>query len=51
MDTKDINDRQVAQVTAYMYEGDIVYDEQGNITNKLVQTVEYTDLPVTEEKI
>jgi hypothetical protein len=46
---EDLIPDQVANVQAFIYEGEIVRDEEGNITNPLVQTVEYTDLPVIEE--
>jgi hypothetical protein len=32
---------QITKVTLYVYEGDLEYDEQGNITNKLRETLTY----------
>ena len=34
-----------------VFEGDIVRDEQGRITNKLVQTIEYGTLETTQEDV
>lgn len=31
----------IQRVTLYFYEGDLEYDSEGKITNKLIQTMEY----------
>ena len=48
MIVKDINLGQTATATAYVYEGDIQYDKDGNITNKLIEVKTFEDLPVEE---
>lgn len=41
MDTNDAIQPQVTKVQLFVYEGDIVKDEDGNITNALRETIEY----------
>lgn len=40
--TDDLPHAQIANVKLYVYEGDLVYDENGNVTNKLREVLEYT---------
>ena len=52
MSIDDIVQPQVTKVQLFVYEGDIVKDEDGNITNTLRETIEYDidDEPTRETK-
>ena len=37
---------QKATATAYKYKGELEYDEEGNITNELIEVQTFEDVPV-----
>ena len=41
MELEETNQPQITNVTLFVYEGDLEYDENGNITNKLRETLTY----------
>ena len=52
MNEKDvIQPARIAKVTLFVYEGELEYDVDGNITSKLRETHEYTRSVETVEEI
>jgi len=41
MELEETNQPQITNVTLFVYEGDLEYDADGNITNKLRETLTY----------
>jgi len=41
MELEETNQPQITNVTLFVYEGDLEYDAEGNITNKLRETLTY----------